>query len=324
MMLPGSRALAFASRWFDPATVHRTFEPLVADWQREWRDAQGSKRRLVSARQWWGFILACAVSTPLIVTTAAPRDVINNVTARIALFVGIVTTLLMLPPVVSLWLSWTHGASWVHVSLLLFAVPTAMRLAFPFAMAGAVDAIRRSDKPDHVERAAAVKLAAFATILLLIVTGWIVPAANRASRVAMNPPGMSAPLRNMGELTLVELVTDPSRATVFAPDAADASRTISRQRELNSRLAWTALPVVLVWLRWGARNRARRRWFSPMPAVIASLLAMGLVITIAGTRFRINAEWPLWAGCEFWLPTVLFLLWGQLAAIIGRRTAAAA
>ena len=31
-----TRALAFASRWFDEATVHRTFEPLIADWQREW------------------------------------------------------------------------------------------------------------------------------------------------------------------------------------------------------------------------------------------------------------------------------------------------
>ena len=31
-----SRALAFASRWFDPQTVECVFHPLVADWQREW------------------------------------------------------------------------------------------------------------------------------------------------------------------------------------------------------------------------------------------------------------------------------------------------
>ena len=39
-----NRALAFASRWFDEATVRRTFEPLIADWQREWHDASGARR----------------------------------------------------------------------------------------------------------------------------------------------------------------------------------------------------------------------------------------------------------------------------------------
>ncbi len=34
-MALASRALAFASRWFDPATVSSVFEPLIADWQRE-------------------------------------------------------------------------------------------------------------------------------------------------------------------------------------------------------------------------------------------------------------------------------------------------
>jgi len=33
------RALVFASRWFDGTTVRNTFEPLIADWQREWTRA---------------------------------------------------------------------------------------------------------------------------------------------------------------------------------------------------------------------------------------------------------------------------------------------
>jgi hypothetical protein len=45
-----TRALAFASRWFDEATVRRTFEPLIADWQREWQDASPSRRARVSLR----------------------------------------------------------------------------------------------------------------------------------------------------------------------------------------------------------------------------------------------------------------------------------
>ena len=34
--------LAFASRWFDEATVRGTFEPLIADWQHEWQHAPSS------------------------------------------------------------------------------------------------------------------------------------------------------------------------------------------------------------------------------------------------------------------------------------------
>jgi hypothetical protein len=37
------RALEFASRWFDESTVRSTFEPLTADWQREWQDAPPSR-----------------------------------------------------------------------------------------------------------------------------------------------------------------------------------------------------------------------------------------------------------------------------------------
>ncbi len=37
--MPGTRLLEFARRWFPPSTVSSVFEPLVADWQRELRDA---------------------------------------------------------------------------------------------------------------------------------------------------------------------------------------------------------------------------------------------------------------------------------------------
>ena len=57
-----SRALAFASRWFDAATVQRTFEPLIADWQREWQDARRSRRARVSMRGLAAFIFAVIVS----------------------------------------------------------------------------------------------------------------------------------------------------------------------------------------------------------------------------------------------------------------------
>ena len=43
-----NRALAFVSRWFDEGTVRRVFEPLIADWQRQWLDAPSSRRGLIA------------------------------------------------------------------------------------------------------------------------------------------------------------------------------------------------------------------------------------------------------------------------------------
>ena len=69
-----NRALAFVSRWFDAATVRRTFEPLIADWQREWQDAPPAQRWLVSLRGMRAFVLAVMVSSPQIILTSAPPE----------------------------------------------------------------------------------------------------------------------------------------------------------------------------------------------------------------------------------------------------------
>lgn len=315
-MPPGSRALGFASRWFDPAIVHRTFEPLVADWQREWQDAATSKRPLISLRQSWGFIRAVVISAPYIVKTPVPRELANKAVLRMVYFIAIVTTLLMIRPIISLSTSWANGASWMRASLFLFAAPGALALAFPFAMAGAVDTIRNSGSPQHVERAAAVKLAVLATLFMLIYTGWVIPTVNQASQAAMNPSGMSAPLRRIDELTTLELTINPARATVFAGSDYPASRDRTVQRELNTRLAITVLPMVLVWLRWSALNRSPRRWFSPLPPSVAGLIAMAFVIAIASSGFSIEREWHLWSGSQYWLPLALMVLWGKAASVV--------
>ncbi len=44
----GEGVLRFARAWFDEGTVTRVFEPLVADWQREWIDTSGAKRIMIA------------------------------------------------------------------------------------------------------------------------------------------------------------------------------------------------------------------------------------------------------------------------------------
>jgi hypothetical protein len=312
-MATTSRALAFASRWFDPDTVRRIFEPLIADWQREWQDAPPARRWRVSVRGLCAFVCAVVVSSPRLALTPTPRAVTQRVAVRILKFVAILTPILMIPVVIEIGTWWMRDASWVRASLVLFAVPSAITLAFPFAMARAVDAIRRWELPAHAERAAAFKLGVFAVTFMMLYTGWIVPAASRAATSAMNPPGMGAPLRAMRDLTTYELVVDPARATVFAPGTSLVSQSINLQRELNQRAALVALPIVLLWLRWRALNQRRG---APLPEVVGTMIAIATLFASSYGGVRLEREWHMWAGSGSWLPVATFFMWGLMASLI--------
>jgi hypothetical protein len=312
-----NRALAFANRWFDAHTVRRTFEPLIADWQREWLDAPLERRAWITVRATLAFICAVIVSSPQIALTPTPREVTRRIAVRMVKFIAAATTLLMIPPVIELGTWMARGASWTRWSLFLLAVPSAMTLAFPFAMTGAVDSLRRHQTlPAHVERAALLKLGAFAVMFTLVYGGWIVPAASRAARTAMNPAGMSEPLRLMRDLTTYELIFDPARASVFEPGTYLASRSRSLKQELNQRAAFMALPIVLLWLRWSALNRPRKRWLAPLPAVAATAIAIATLFAISYLGASLGREWR-WSGGT-WLPIAAFAAWGLLSAY-GRR-----
>jgi hypothetical protein len=201
----------------------------------------------------------------------------------------------------------------------LFTLPPALALAFPLAMMGGVDAIRRhSSLPGHVARAAALKLGGLAAVFMLLYGGWVIPAASQASRHVMNPQGMTAPLRGMQELTTSELLFDPAQATVFAPGTYLASRATSIQRELNKRAAMIALPLVLLWLRWRAYHQPRNRWYLPLPTWLAIPIAILALSAATTSGAWLEREWELWAGSRSWLPIIVFTLWGMVTSY-GRR-----
>ena len=299
--------------------MRRTFEPLIADWQREWQDAPPAQRWLVSLRGMRAFVLAVMVSSPQIILTSAPPGVTNRVASRMTRVIAILTLVLMIPPVLSLWYRWVGGATWMSGPLFFFAVPSALALAFPFAMASAVDAIRSHERLSApVERAAALKLGAFAALFMFVYAGWVIPASNHASRQVMNPPNMSAPLRGMAELSTRELIFDPARATVFAPGTYLASRSASIQRELNGRAAMVALPLALLWLRWRAYNDPLRRRFTPLPAWLAIVFAIAAMSAAQNAGTWLEREWQLWDGSRNWLPIIVFAIWGVVSSY-GRR-----
>lgn len=312
-----SRALAFASRWFEAAVVERVFEPLIADWQREWSDTPPSRRWQVSIRGLAAFITAVVISSPRFALTAAPAAVTNRIAVRIARFTAIVTALLLVPAAMQMESSWLRGA------MMLFLIPSTLVLGFPFAMVGAVDALRRTvPLPAHVERATVAKLGLLATVFMLIVGGWAVPAANQTWRVMMwraqGQPGPSlaqAPLRGVRELSTYELIAHPSRAEAFEPYTGGADRASRVRAELNQRAALALLPIVLLWLRWRAieHARARQTWAIPAPLVaVAAYVVFGFgffwdggsnssgacpAASVPGCRSRCSARGCSAAGC---------------------------
>ncbi len=304
-MAPGQRSLAFAARWFDPAIVHRTFEPLIADWQREWQDAAPGQRAWVSVRGWCAFVCAVMVSSPEVLRTSVPSAVTNRIARRIALFVGVASTLLLSPYVTQN--TFDAQRPW----LLLLLIPSSMTVAFPFAMAAAVDAIRRyGPLPPHVERAVVLKLGLFAVAFMVLFGGWVGPAANQAWRSHLSD---SHPAPGVRELTSFALITDPSRAAEHEPYTGGADRVTRIQRELNNRATLIALPVLLLWLRWRALQLPNTGWVAAVPIVVAVGVTVPAFFAFHFWGWRLEHEWHLSPGMGYWVPIVMLTFWGLAA-----------
>lgn len=310
MMAPGTGALAFVARWFDPSIVARVFEPLIADWQREWQDAPPRRRWHVSLRAFTAFCCAVVVSSPAFLRESTPPEVSNRIVTRIARFALVVAVLQTLP------FAWESELS---LAMLLLLIPSGIAFAFPFAMVGAVDAIRCDHAlPPHRERAAVIKVAVGAVIFMVVFGGFVVPAANQAFRAAtyertLRARGMGdaridriqsspyAPARGLRELSTYELLTDHG--------FTDGTRYLRSyvDRELNNRASLALVPVLLLWLRWRILDVPRKRW-APLPATVVAVAAIagyGLLRSVDG---YIEGGLNLSQGTGAWSPLAVIAI----------------
>jgi hypothetical protein len=300
-----TRALAFASRWFDPATVHRVFEPLIADWQREWYRAAGVQRTKVTIRGLSAFICAAMVSWPSMLRQPTPSTVAHRIVTRIARFTLVATALLMMP------FALEGDSLWWRFLMLLVLVPSAITVAFPFAMITAVDAIRCDHAlPPHVERSAVVKLALAAVLFMVAFGGVVVPAAHQAWRTATLQAGRPTSARGIRDLSTYELLTDPSRATAAEGRTNIYGRALAIRRELNNRASLALLPVCLLWLRWRLLDLPRHRW-SPLPPSVIAIAAVAGYVVLRWTERAAEEVFSLSRGSGLWAPFVIFaaLMW---------------
>jgi hypothetical protein len=297
--------LRFARRWFDERTVAGAFEPLLADHQREWLDAAPSARWRIALRTAAVLMASIVRLAPRLVLTPTPPSMMRRVLARIIIFTAAAATLLTVP----IWLELRELALPQKAEAAFWLLPAGVGLAFPFAMTWVADAIRRHTRPTPIERLAALRIGVIAVLFTVLGVGWVVPAANRQFREIAAPADARPPALGVRELTTRELIVDPSGATADAPYTRYGQRGAIR-RELHNRAVLALLPALLLWLRWGALERPRRAWFSPLPASLATALTICgfFMLYFASVVIEPRANWQ--PGTALWLPVIALAAWG--------------
>jgi hypothetical protein len=304
-----SSALAFAARWFDPATVSRVFDPLIADWERELLDTAPSRRVRVGVRGLGAFICAVLVSSPLLLRTHAPSAVTSRVAVRMTRFVALAALFIVAPMAMRLTEDGRYGM------LLLAFLPSAITTVFPLSLIGAADAIRRSEPlAPNIERALALKLAGLSVVFMIVFAGFVVPAANQAFRVVQTEGGAPV-IRSVRELTTWQLITDPTMAAPQEPYTGGADRATRIQRELNNRATLALIPVLLLWIRWRAIDAGRGKWWSPLPAPLTTAVVIAAFLVTSFYGFFLERDFGLAAGTGHWLPIAAFSCWALTTSL---------
>jgi hypothetical protein len=310
-VLPGRRLLAFASHWFDPAVVARVLEPLVADWQREWREAPPARRPWIRARGVLCFAIAVTAMTPRALLAPTPPPLLRRIVARLITFLIVASTIMSLPFLFEL----RRVAPGRLAVLLFWLLPAGLALVFPFATGYIVDGIRRHRTPSPAERMAAVRTALAAAVFMLLFVGWVVPATNQQFRLTVKADPWNPPARGFRELTTYQLFAGTGPQALADPAR---TREASRLREQHQRASFLVLPIVLIWLRWRALDHASPRWL--LPPGLAATAALG---TYFGLRWNDQAiENLLGAGPGFgaWVPIAAFICIGIVRNRVARVT----
>ncbi|HWI17510.1 MAG TPA: hypothetical protein VNT81_07175 [Vicinamibacterales bacterium] len=319
-----SRALAFASLWFDAATVDRVFAPLVADWQREWIDAPLARRRWILTQGIWWFAATFVLMVPgAMLRATAPDGVLRRVATRVILFIMVACGLMS-----ALMMTDARGVSPSRMAwLMALLLPSFVASAIPFAIAYVVDTVRQRPEGSPAERMLMAKLAVAASLFLFAFGGWAVPPVNQMFRIKTRGYDVPVTTKGVRELTTAELLFDPKQAAEHEPYTGGADRATRIRAELHNRAYLIALPLLLVWMRWKALERPHGRLLPlqlPLPASLSSFLTIVFVTMTYFSGWRIEMGTGLPRGTGIWIGLAALFAWGLLTPIRRRVLIAAA
>jgi len=323
MLPPGTHLLRIARTWFDEDTVTDVFEPLVADWQREWADA----RNVSPARR--GSILLTGLAAFLrTLVICGGRDLMtlpdSTTTARLsvpllwAIVAGIV---LWVGP----WLYFANRFSPIPVAPVVVGLMSVERAPVIWALSVLVGVAWLGRTSLARPGRAAIQLALIGVLGSFVWAGWLGPLANRE----LAPHAAEAHERGLddaaaaGRFTLEHTVrlTQPHsreerverRLTGMlrhprwlplqslrgVPDApAPPNYATLMAYEWHRRLQWPVLTCVLAWLGWVLAVR-----MTPSRGRIALWWTIASLLTIALDRLPTDLRLTV---LGVWVPVLVF------------------
>ena len=295
--------LRFARLWFDAHTVGTVFEPLLADHQREWLDAPPSMRLKIAMRTALAFLAATLTLAPrALLFTPTPPSTLRRIIARMILFISVVVGSMVLPFLTEL----REVRADRLAFLVLLLLPSMLVLALPFATGFVVDGVRRHASATPGERMAMLRAAIVMVTVLVVLHGWIMPAANQQFRVTTMSDQWRTPARGARELTTTQLLRHPGPS-------------LAMQREVHNRLSIAVLPLVLIWLRWRALSHPSPQWL--LPAWLSAAVTFGGYFFLRGHDLRIESLLGLAPGAAAWTPLAVFLVLGWIRDYAAERRA---
>jgi hypothetical protein len=309
-MMPGTRLLRLVRLWYSPSVVSNVFEPLIADWQREWIEASPTRRAWVVLRGAGAFARAALVCSPGVLFTAPPAAITRRVVARLIMLTAVTCVPFLIPYLFELRTLRID----VAIPLAMWIIPAAVAAALPFTLGFSTDGIRRrGTEPTRAERTMSAQLATFAVLGVIILQGWVVPAANQRYRAGMvkheafTTLSLSAtgePPRGIRELNTLEL----ARELAATPSSGHPQgRDNVLARALYARVAFPVLTLVIMWLRWRALEAPGCRWREAVTTPIALVLTGVTYFTLGAAFDLVLGGGPIAGACG---PIAVLLLFG--------------
>lgn len=303
------------AEWFcGPALRASVFEPLVADWQREWRDAPAT--RWARARILVGGSIALLLTMAQCLLTGGVRM------PRIALIKGsavlVISTVLLVLIQIGLNLQQFRRVDFPFEMRFWMALPYALPLAVPLAMLPIMMLMRGTNRVSA--RAAAIVVIA-GGLLTLVTAGWLTPLSRGDVRDGLYE---EIERRNITAASQARPETPDQRAKrreAFRNDPLHIANQANQRRPRWNRPTFmmAALSVALGALGWALGGLGRTRPIHAAGWWALTWLAVMVFDNRAG--YWVDGGMVRLGQAPYWLPLAVFATAALALSIASRRTA---
>ena len=323
MRRPTAHALLrWTARTFGDDVAMRVFEPLIADWQREYALAPQTKARLTSALR--GLLAFCvaAFSLGLDLSMSGPVDgrAVRRGAGLLVRFACLGIGLLLVP-----FAPWIGAKGTLFLRTVPYLLPSLAALSLPFALVPAAMALSAGTHATARWRhRATLGVAAVTTVVCLsALLGWLVPTSNHAWREAIAGRRLTlvsaADLREMSMLQLRAAALGGLTAQRDTWSGAEASRELLRRTAIA-----TTWPLALAFLGW--RIGRHRSAVSVSALVFWWALPMAVFVGLqpalhgpASLDIRMFIRTPEFVAAAVWIAIALALRPGRAASPLAVR-----